>query len=118
MSSSCPNAATARATSSAGCAARPPVRLNPNNSPLALRAAVSASIEIVNSSMMTSSRKQHNTELHSALRAARENENRWLGMNAEYATDSNAMEQWANTARLRRLEVERIEALLAQAEEV
>jgi hypothetical protein len=39
-------------------------------------------------------------------------------MNAEYATDSNAMEQWANTARLRRLEVERIEALLAQAEEV
>ena len=68
--------------------------------------------------MMTSSRKQGNTELQSALRAARENENRWLGMNAEYATDSDAMEQWANTARLRRLEVERIEALLAQAEEI
>jgi hypothetical protein len=38
-------------------------------------------------------------------------------MNAEYATDSEAMEQWANTAKLRRVEVERIEALLAQAEE-
>ena len=72
----------------------------------------------VNSSMMTSSRKQCSTELHSALRAARENENRWLGLNAEYATDSEAMEQWANTARLRRLEVERIEALLAPAEEL
>lgn len=66
--------------------------------------------------MMTSSRKQHDPELHFALRAARENENRWLEMNAEYATDSEAMEQWANTAKLRRLEVERIEALLAQAE--
>jgi hypothetical protein len=68
--------------------------------------------------MMTSSRKQRSAELHSALRTARENENRWLGLNAEYATDSEAMEQWANTARLRRLEVERIEALLAQAEEL
>jgi hypothetical protein len=68
--------------------------------------------------MMTSSRKESNAELHSALRAARENEKRWLGMNAEYATDSEAIEQWANTARLRCLEVERIEALLAQAEKV
>lgn len=67
--------------------------------------------------MMTSSRKQRNTELHSALRAARENENRWLGMNAECVSDSEAMELWANTAKLRRLEVERIEALLAQAEQ-
>jgi hypothetical protein len=67
--------------------------------------------------MMTSSRNQRDTELHSALRAARENETRWLGMNAEYATDSEAMEQWANTAKLRRIEVERVEALLAQAEE-
>lgn len=67
--------------------------------------------------MMTSSRKQGNIGLHCVLRAARENENRWLGMNAEYATDSEAMEQWANTARLRRLEVERIEALLAQSQE-
>jgi hypothetical protein len=67
--------------------------------------------------MMTSSRNQRDTELHSTLRAARENENRWLGMNAEYATDSEAMEQWANTAKLRRLEVERIETLLALVEE-
>jgi hypothetical protein len=38
-------------------------------------------------------------------------------MNAEYATDIEAMEQWAKIAKLRRLEVERIEALLAQADE-
>jgi hypothetical protein len=67
--------------------------------------------------MMTSSSKQNDTELHSALRAARENENRWLGMNAEYSTDIEAMEQWAKIAKLRRLEVERIEALLSQVEE-
>ena len=66
--------------------------------------------------MMTSPAQQHESELHSALRAARENENRWLEMNAEYATDSEAMEQWASTAKLRRLEVERIEALLAEPE--
>ena len=116
LSAAVPTAA--RATPSAGCPARPPVHSNANNFPFALRAGISASTEIVNSSMMISSRKQGNAELHSALRAARENENRWLGMNAEYATDSEAMEQWANTARLRRLEVERIEALLAKAEEV
>src|ERR1700728_883876 len=131
-----------RANFSVGCAASPPVGSNPSNLPFALRAAVSriqknrqtqtlvAVLSIpginagafhtitVNSSMMTSSRKQCSTELHSALRAARENENRWLGLNAEYATDSETMEQWANTARLRRLEVERIEALLAPAEEL
>jgi len=38
-------------------------------------------------------------------------------MHAEYATDSESIEQWANTARLRRLEVERLEASLADAEE-
>jgi hypothetical protein len=37
-------------------------------------------------------------------------------MHAEYATDSEAMEQWASTAKLRRLEVERIEALLVEPE--
>lgn len=62
--------------------------------------------------MMTSPTQQHDSELQSALRAARENENRWLEMHAEYATDSEAMEQWAATAKLRRFEVERIEALL------
>ncbi len=66
--------------------------------------------------MMTSPAQQHESELHSALRSARENESRWLEMHAEYATDSEAMEQWAATAKLRRLEVERIEALLAEPE--
>jgi hypothetical protein len=37
-------------------------------------------------------------------------------MHAEYATDSEAIEQWANTAKLRRLEVERLEAILVAAE--
>lgn len=66
--------------------------------------------------MMTSPTQQQDSELQSALRAARENENRWLEMHAEYANDSEAMEQWAATAKLRRLEVERIETLLAQPE--
>lgn len=70
----------------------------------------------VNLIMMADSREQHDFELQSALRAARENENRWLEMHDEYATDSETMEQWANTAKLRWLEVERIEALLAEAE--
>jgi len=55
--------------------------------------------------MMTFPDQQHESDLHSALRAARENENRWLEMNAEYATDSEAMEQWAATAKLRRLDL-------------
>jgi hypothetical protein len=37
-------------------------------------------------------------------------------MHAEYATDSEALEQRANTARLRRLEVEWLEAILVAAE--
>ena len=64
--------------------------------------------------MMTSPTPQHESELHSALQAARENENRWLEMHGEYAIDSESMEQWAATAKLRRLEVERIEALLPE----
>jgi len=53
--------------------------------------------------------------LHSALKSARENEKRWMEMSAEFSTDAERMEQWTSTARLRRLEVERIEALLAGA---
>jgi len=64
--------------------------------------------------MMASPTPQHESELYSALQAARANENRWLEMHAEYATDSESMEQWAATAKLRRLEVERIEALLPE----
>jgi hypothetical protein len=47
----------------------------------------------------------------------RENENRWVGMSPEFSSDSERMEQWASTAKLRRHEVERIEALLANVTE-
>ena len=40
-----------------------------------------------------------------------------MEISAEFSTDADRMEQWTSTARLRRLEVERIEALLASAEE-
>jgi hypothetical protein len=65
---------------------------------------------------MTDSRELRDPALQSALRTARENESIWLKMHAEYATDSEALEQRANTARLRRLEVEWLEAILVAAE--
>ena len=55
--------------------------------------------------------------LQAALKAARENENRWMEISAEFSADPERMEQWSSTAKLRRLEVERIEALLAGAAE-
>jgi hypothetical protein len=67
---------------------------------------------------MTSSAKPQNAELQSALLSARENEKRWQEMQAEYSTDIDAMEQWVATAKLRRLEVERLETILAEAEGV
>lgn len=57
-----------------------------------------------------------NSELQTALRAARENERRWREMHEEYLTDRDSEEQWAATAKLRRLEVERLEALLGETE--
>jgi hypothetical protein len=66
---------------------------------------------------MSSSRDQNNEELQAALRVARENENRWIEISAEFSTDAERMEQWSSTVKLRRLEVERIEALLASAAE-
>ena len=66
---------------------------------------------------MNSSRDQHLDALQAALKAARENENRWMEISAEFSIDAERMEQWSSTARLRRLEVERIEALLAVAPE-
>ena len=66
---------------------------------------------------MNSSRDQHLDALQAALKAARENENRWMEISAEFSTDAERMEQWSSTAKLRRLEVERIEALLAGAPE-
>ena len=64
---------------------------------------------------MAPSAKPQNAALQSALRAARENEKRWREMQAECSTDSESMEQWAATAKLRRLEVERLESALAEA---
>ena len=40
-----------------------------------------------------------------------------MEISAEFSIDAERMEQWTSTARLRRLEVERIEALLAGAAE-
>lgn len=54
--------------------------------------------------------------LQIALRAARENEARWMEMSPELSDDGERMEQWASTAKLRRLEVERLETLLAEVE--
>ena len=66
---------------------------------------------------MNSSRDQQIEAVQAALKAARENENRWMEISAEFSTDTERMEQWSSTAKLRRLEVERIEALLASAAE-
>ena len=66
---------------------------------------------------MNSSRDQQIETLQAALRVARENENRWMEISAEFSTDPERMEQWSSTAKLRRLEVERIEALLVGASE-
>jgi hypothetical protein len=66
---------------------------------------------------MNSSRDQQIEALQAALRVARENENRWMEISAEFSTDAERMEQWTSSARVRRLEVERIEALLASAVE-
>jgi hypothetical protein len=72
---------------------------------------------VVNLSLMDIPREQSSDALQSALRAARENENRWVGMSPEFSSDSERMEQWTSTAKLRRHEVERIEALLANVTE-
>jgi hypothetical protein len=66
---------------------------------------------------MNSSRDQKNEALQAALRVARENESRWMEISAEFSADAERMEQWTSTARLRRFEVERLEALLASAAE-
>ena len=66
---------------------------------------------------MNSSRDQQIDTLQAALKAARENENRWMEISADFSTDPERMEQWSSTAELRRLEVERIEALLDGAAE-
>ena len=66
---------------------------------------------------MNSSRDQQIEVLQATLRVARENENRWMEISSEFSIDAERMEQWSSTAKLRRFEVERIEALLAGATE-
>ena len=66
---------------------------------------------------MNSSRDQQIGALQATLQVARENEDRWMEISPDFSADAERMEQWSSTARLRRLEVERIEALLAGAAE-
>ena len=62
---------------------------------------------------MNPPRDQSTEALESALRAALENERRWMEVCPGFSSDSDQIEQWTSTAKLRRLEVERIETLLA-----
>jgi hypothetical protein len=70
----------------------------------------------VHLTMMTLPKERSAGALHIALRAARENETRWMEMSPEFSDGGERMEQWASTAKLRRLEVERLETLLAEVE--
>jgi hypothetical protein len=63
---------------------------------------------------MTISAEGSDNALRSELRAARENELRWKEMSPESTADIERIQQWATIAKLRRLEVERIEGLLAK----
>jgi hypothetical protein len=66
---------------------------------------------------MNSSRDQQIEAFQATLRVARENENRWMEISPDFSADAERMEQWSSTAKLRRFEVERLEALLASAVE-
>jgi hypothetical protein len=66
---------------------------------------------------MNSSRDQQIEALQATLRVARENEDRWMEISPDFSADAERMEQWSSTAKLRRFEVERLEALLASAVE-
>jgi hypothetical protein len=61
---------------------------------------------------------QSTEALESALRAALENERRWIEVCPGFSSDSEQLAQWTSTAKLRRLEVERIETLLANRTEL
>jgi len=70
----------------------------------------------VHLNMMTLPKETSADALQIALRAARENVARWMEMSPEFSGDGDRMEQWASTAKLRRLEIKRIETLLAEVE--
>jgi hypothetical protein len=67
---------------------------------------------------MNPPRGQSTEALESALRAALENERRWIEVCPGFSSDSEQLAQWTSTAKLRRLEVERIETLLADRTEL
>lgn len=69
---------------------------------------------IVHLTMMTLPKERSSDALQVALRAAQENEMRWMEISPEFSDDGERIEQWASTAKLRRLEVERLETLLAR----
>jgi hypothetical protein len=62
---------------------------------------------------MTTDSNTQERALRTALRAARENEDRWTAMSQKFSDDSERMKYWASIDKLRQLEVERIERLLA-----
>lgn len=66
---------------------------------------------------MNSSRDQQIGALQATLQVARENEDRWMEISPDFSADAERMEQWSSTAKLRRFEVERLEALLASTVE-
>jgi hypothetical protein len=66
---------------------------------------------------MTTAVDRREDVLRSALRTARENEQRWMEISPEFFADPERIEQWSATAKLRRLEVERIETLLSKSAE-
>jgi hypothetical protein len=61
---------------------------------------------------MNPPRDQSTEALESALRAAHENERVWMEVCPGLSFDSERMKQWTSTAKLRRVEVERIEDAL------
>lgn len=63
---------------------------------------------------MTPLREKRSDELRAPLIVARENERGWIELCPEASTDGERMAQWTSVAKLRRLEVERIEAELAE----
>jgi hypothetical protein len=52
--------------------------------------------------------------LQAALRAARDNEARWMEMSPSASDDFERADFWASTAKLRRKEVERLERLIVE----
>jgi len=63
---------------------------------------------------MTLLGEKQRDQLRAVLLIARENERRWIELCPEDSADGERMAQWTTIAKLRRAEVERIEAVLAE----